>query len=188
MTYAYHPHMHICTCARTRACPGLNFPWQLQLCTWVLNSTFEVDHVGWSPFVSRIVHKWLTSFRGHGQQQRFYVSQPQRKDPRCLPFLARSSILPLWLGSKYFRKHGSLEHSCRPQSLYSQFRRASVRNALEALQLCYGVKWLCHKYSYKSPNLNFTNIKIQPFFRHFADLMPAKFSHYTVQINFVVHT
>ena len=97
----------------------------------------EVDRVGWSPFISRIAHKRLTSFGGHGQQQRFYVSQPQRRDPRCWSFLARSSILTLWLGSKYFRKHGSLEYSCRlstSQSLHSQIRRASVRHALKALR------------------------------------------------------
>ena len=37
-------------------------------------------------------------------QQRFYVSQPQHKDPQCLSFLTRSSILSLWLGSKIFSK------------------------------------------------------------------------------------
>ena len=73
-----------------------------------------------------------------------------------MPFLARSSILPPWLSSKYFRKHGSLDYSCRPQSLHSQFWRASVHHALKALRLR-------HKYSSKSPNL-----------------MPAKFSRYTV--------
>ena len=136
----------------------------------MLNSTSQSY---WSPFVSRIAHKQLTSFGGHSQQQRFYVSQPQRKDPRCLPFLACSSILPLWLSSKYFRKHGSLDYSCRPQSLHSQFWRASVRHALKAL-------WLHHKYSSKLPNLNFANIKIQPFFAISPNLMPAKFSRYTV--------
>ena len=84
------------------------------------------------------------------------------------PFLARSSILPLWLSSKYFRKHGSLDYSCRLQSLHSQFWRASVRHALKAL-------WLHHKYSSKLPNLNFANIKIQPFFAISPNLMPAKF-------------
>ena len=55
-------------------------------------------------YYSKVIslHKRLTSFGGHGQQQRFYVSHLQHKDPQCLSFLARSSILPLWLGSKYF--------------------------------------------------------------------------------------
>ena len=42
-----------------------------------------------------IAHTRLTSFRGHGQQQCFYVSQLQHKDLWCLSFLAHSSILPL---------------------------------------------------------------------------------------------
>ena len=87
-----------------------------------------------------------------GQQQRFYVSQPQRKVPLCLSFLACSSILPLWLGSSK-----AWSTAVDLKSLHSQFRRASVRHALKALRLR-------HKYSSKSPNLNFANIKIQPFF------------------------
>ena len=60
------------------------------------------------------MHKRLRSFGGHGQQQRFYVSQPQHKDPLCLPFLACSLILPLWLGSKYFRKHACMQFNSSP--------------------------------------------------------------------------
>ena len=121
--------------------------------------------------------------RSHICQPYFYVSQPQRK---CLSFLARSSILPLWLGSKYFRKHGSVEYSRRPESLHSQFRWAIVRRAK-----CYDTSQCkndCHKYSSKSPNLNFANNLFSPFRQI---LMPAKFSRYTVSYpwstqNFIV--
>ena len=55
------------------------------------------------------------------------------------------------------------------KSLHSQFRRAHIRHTLKALRLH-------HKYSSKSPNLNFANIKLQPFFCHFAKFNARQFS------------
>jgi len=68
------------------------------------------------------------------------------------------------------------------KSLHSQSRQASIRHALKALRLCHSVKMITSQVQFQSPNLNFANIKIQPFFAISPNLMPAKFSRYTVCI------
>ena len=55
-----------------------------------------------------------------------------------------------------FENMVALNTAVNLKSLHSQFRRASVRHTPKALRLR-------HKYSSKSPNLNFANIKIWPF-------------------------
>ena len=77
------------------------------------------------------------------------------------PFLHTVQFFPCGWVPNTFENMVALNTAVDLKSLHSQFRRASVRHALKALRLR-------HKYSSKSPNLNFANIKIQPFFRHFA--------------------
>ena len=120
------------------------------------------------PFVSRIAHKRLTYFGGHGQQQRFYVSQPQRKDPQCLSFLARSSILPLWLGSSKTCMVPALNTAVDLKSLHSQSRRASVRHALKALRLRHSIKMITSQVQFQIAKFKFRQYQNTTFFRHFA--------------------
>ena len=161
---AYHPS-YTCTDVHTPACPG---PWHLYSSV----KLFEVDHVGRSPFVSRITHKRQTYFGGHGAST--YRSHIVRILVLSRTQLNSSPVVG------FLENMAPLNTAVDLKSLHSQFRRATVRHALKALQLRHSVAWLRHKYSSKSPNLNFANIKIQPFFAISPNLMPAKFSCYTV--------
>ena len=79
------------------------------------------------------------------------------------PFLHAVQFFPCSWVPNTFEHLVALNTAVDLKSLHSQFRRASVRHALKLKALR-----LRHKHSSKSPNLNFANIKIQPFFRHFA--------------------
>ena len=63
------------------------------------------------------------------------------------------------------------------ESLHSQFWRASVRHVLIKAK---SATITSQHENCKSPNLNFANVKIQPFLAISPNLMPAKFSRYTV--------
>ena len=91
------------------------------------------------------------------------------------PFSHAVQFFPCGWVPNTFENMVALNTAVDLKSLHSQFRRASVRHALKALRLR-------HKYSSKSPNLNFANIKIQPFFAISPNLMLAKFSRYTVVV------
>ena len=93
---------------------------------------------------------------GHGQQQHIYISQPQRKDPQFLSFLARSSILSLY---------GTLEYSCRPEK---RFRQASLHHTLKALWLRHSVKMITSQVQFQIAKLKFRQYQNTTFFRHFA--------------------
>ena len=142
------PHIHAHMYMHTHA--GLPWPGPWHLYSSV--KLFEVDHVGRSPFVSRIAHKQLTYFGGHGAST--YRSHSVR-----ILFLFRTQFN----SSPVVRFLENIVPLNTAVDLHSQFRRATVRHALKALRLHHSVKWLHHKYSSKSPNLNFANIKIQPF-------------------------
>ena len=64
--------------------------------------------------------------------------------------------------------------------LKNQFRQTNVRLHAKSATITSQRKSEYIISSYKSPSLNFTNIKIQPFFTISPNLMLAKFSRYTV--------
>ena len=155
----------------------------------------EADHVGWSPFISRIVHKRLRSFGGHGQQQRFYVSQPQHKDPLCFALscmqfnsspvvgfqilsktcLHAVQFFPCGWVPNTFENMVALNTAVDLKSLHSQFRRASVRHVLKlkALRLRPQVQFQIAKFKFRQ-------YQNTTFFRHFAKFNAHQISRYTV--------
>ena len=99
----------------------------------------------------------------------------QGKVPRCLSLLARSSILPLWLGSKII-----LLSTSKLSILNSHVRQASVRHTLTkstTIRQCKPDMSQVHIQISKFQFCQYQNIAILP------NLMPAKFSRYTVGRN-----
>ena len=66
------------------------------------------------------------------------------------------------------------------KSLHSQSRRASVRHALKALRLRHSIKMITSQVQFQIAKFKFRQYQNTTFFAISPNLMPAKFSRYTV--------
>ena len=82
------------------------------------------------------------------------------------PFSHAVQFFPCGWVPNTFKNTVALNTAVDLKSLHSQFRQASVHHALRALRLRHSVKMITSQVQFqfpKLPNLNFANIKIQPF-------------------------
>ena len=148
------PHIHAHMYMHAHA--GLPWPGPWHLYSSV--KLFEVDHVGWSPFVSRIVHKRLTYFGGHGAStyrshsvRILFLFHTQFNSSPVVRFL--ENIVPLKTAV----------------DLHSQFRWATVYTpCAKSATITSQHKMITSQVQFQIAKFKFRQYQNTTFFRHFT--------------------